>query len=324
MLRLFFQSLEQNLGPAFAQASWTLYGAGFVLLIVTILAPAWRVWMESATVRVGLEQRWVMTCPRCSNLVIVAGPTCSRCQADLGIPWAVRLWASATRTDRSPWARRLRWTWHLLGVLLLIVLALWFVAATDALTPQGALHRLLLGLALIALAVFGWLSGRALGLSSRGIVNRLRDGVLAVASVGLLAGTLFLADAARASNDRSLAYFTATDGAVRFADRIIPLSAGEIGIEYLQLDHESLGYHRIVPLSFVGADRVPFPRSVVGRWCINHLRDQAEALAGYGLSVRLRTDRTRIAPGQAYEVVQRGGQVMIKRAEEAHPSAVHS
>ncbi len=312
MLRLLFQSIEQGLGQSLSQISWLFYGGGLTLLVFVILVPVWQIRMQYLTTRTGMEQRWVMTCGHCGRRTLVSGRKCRSCGQDLGIPWMVRLWTASTRKSDGTFARRLKWGVHLLGSAAFLLFSVWIVTATGSLAPQGALHRLFLGLAFVALAVFGWLAGRALGIRRHGVLARAGDAVMALAAIGTMAVALFLADSARPQREISLARFDTIANTVRIGERVLLLPEGEIGFEYLQLDQENLGYHRIIPLALSGSERIPFQRNALKQRVISHLRKHAAGYTARGITVRLRTDRLRITPGQSYEVVEREGQVLMR------------
>jgi len=314
MLRLLFQNLEQTLGPSLSHVSLLVYCGGLTLLLVVILVPVWRVWMEYLTTRTGMERYWVMTCGRCGTRTTVTGRTCSHCEEDLGIPWTVRLWTASARSSVGTSARRLRWGVHLLGSSAFLLLSIWVVIATGALAPQGALHRFFLGFAILALAIAGWLGGRALRIGGQGVLARAGDAVMALAAIGLMAIALFLADAARPPNEIPLARFDTVANAARIGERVLLLSEGEIGFEYLQLDQEHLSYHRIIPLAFSGGGRVPLQCGILSQWVTGHLRQHAAGYTSRGFTVRVRNDRLRITPGKSYEVVERAGQVLMRTA----------
>ena len=314
MLRLLFQSIEQSLGQSLSQISLLFYCGGLTLLVFVILVPVWRIRMQYLTTRTGMEQRWVMTCGHCGRQTLVSGRKCGTCGNDLGIPGMVRLWTAFTRKSEGAFVRRLKWGVHLLGSVAFLLLSVWIVTATGSLAPQGALHRLFLGLAFVALAVFGWLGGRALGIKRHGMLARAGDAMIALAAIGAMAVALFLADSARPQREISLARFDTSANAARIGEQVLLLPEGEIGVEYLQLDQENLGYHRIIPLALSGRERIAFQRNALKQWVISHLRKHATGLTARGLTVRLRTDRLRITPGQSYEVVEREGQVLMRNA----------
>jgi len=314
MLRLLFQSIEQSLGQSLSQISLLFYCGGLTLLVFVILVPVWRIRMQYLTARTGMEQRWVMTCGHCGRQTLVSGRKCGTCGNDLGIPWMVRLWTAFTRKNEGTFVRRLKWGVHLLGSVAFLLLSVWIVTATGSLAPQGALHRLFLGLAFAALAVFGWLGGRALGIRRHGLLARAGDAVIALAAIGAMAVALFLADSARPQREISFARFDTSANAARIGEQVLLLPEGEIGVEYLQLDQENLGYHRIIPLALSGRERISFQRNALKQWVISHLRKHAAGYTARGLTVRLRTDRLRITPGQSYEVVEREGQVLMRNA----------
>lgn len=313
MLRLLFQSLERSLGPSLSGASHLVYWAGVAALAATALLPLWRAWVDRAAARAGLERRWVADCPQCRQTGVVRDGACGVCGAKHDVPWAVR-W----RTRGSAWLdvpawRHLGRIYHFAGVAGFLLIVFWVVTAAGVLSPGGELRRLFLGLALLALAAAGRSLGRALRLERRGVLARVGDGLQALAAVGILATTLFLAAAARPASQTLLARFTVVNGAARIGDRVVQTSGSEVGIEYLQLDHEAFGYTRIVPLAFVGAQREPLPVGRTGRWLVGHLRAHADAYAARGLTVRIRSDRHRVSPGATYEIVQVDGQVLIRR-----------
>jgi hypothetical protein len=313
MLRLIFQNIEQSFGPSLSPASWLVYCVGLTLLGVVVLVPIWRVWMEYQIMRTGMERHWVMTCGRCGTQTIVSGRVCGQCEEDLGIPWLVRFWTIPMGSREGMIPRQVRWAGHLLGSVVFLLLSAWVVAGTEALAPQGALHRLFLGLALVALAVFGWVGGRALRIGKHGALARVGDALMGLAAIGAMAVALFLADAARPSKEIPLARFETFANAVQVGPRVLQLSDGEIGFEYLELDQKHFGYHRIVPLGFSGSDRLPVERSTLARWLVSHLRAHAAGYTARGFTVRIRTERLRIEPGHSYEVVERAGQVLIRR-----------
>ncbi len=313
MLRLLFQNIEQSFGSSLSPVSLLVYCGGLTLLGVVVLVPVWRVWMEYATARIGMERHWVMTCGRCGTRTIVSGRLCGQCEEDLGIPWIVRLWTASTSSHGWTIPPHVRWAGHLLGSAVFLLLSVWVVAGIGALAPQGALHRLFLGLAIVGWAVFGWVGGRAVRIGKHGVLARARDALMALAAVGAMAVALFLADAARPSQDIALARFETFANAAQIGPRVLQLSEGEIGFEYLQLDQEHFGYHRIVPLGFYGGQRLPVERSALKRWLVSHLRAHAASYTARGFTVRIRTERLRIEPGQSYEVVERAGQVLIRR-----------
>jgi len=209
----------------------------------------------------------------------------------------------------------------LLGSAGFLLLSIWVTTAVGALAPQGELHRLFIGFALMAWAAVGWFGGRMLRLEPRGLLPRVGDGLVVLAAIGAMAIALFLADAARPISEIPLARFTIFKGVARIGEELIPLPHGEISFEYLQLDHELLGYHRIVSVGFSSDERVPLPRNAIAHEIVNHLRQHAVGYTNRGLTVRLRTERILVSPNQTYEVIQREGQVLIRRVGESSSAA---
>ena len=320
MLRLLFQSLEQSLGSSLSQAAFVIYWIGVMLLAYAVLVPVYRIVMDYAAARRGLEQHWVMTCRNCGNVTLVRGRLCAHCDWELDIPWTLKRWAALPTRHRGKWARRLKWAGHLFGSAGFLLLSIWVITAIGALSPQGELHRLFVGFALIAWAAVGWFGGRMLRLEPRGLLPRVGDGLVALAAMGAMAIALFLADAARPISEIQLARFTTVKGVARIGEDLIPLPQGEIGFDYLQLDHELLGYHHIVSVGFSSGERVPLSRNAIALEIVNHLRQHAVGYTNRGLTVRLRKEHIVVSPDQSYEVIQREGQVLIRRVGEGSPS----
>ncbi len=315
MLRLLFQSLESLLGPSLGGIARGVYLTGALVLVLAVLLPVWRMWVDWRTARAGLSERWVGACPSCGLTGPVWQGTCSACGADLGVPWVVRWRTRGAAWLASPIWRRLAQVYRVAGTLAFAVLAVWALATVVSTDEAGALHRLFAGLAFLALAAAGFAFGRALGPARRGFFSRAGHFLHGTAAVGFLAVSLFLASAARPVAETRLAAVAAGQGTVKIADQTLrPNAGGEVGLEYLQLDHELLGFRRIVPLAYVGAERKALRLGTPAGWVVGHLRTHADDWERRGLTVRLRRDMRRVTPGERYEIVESGGQVQIRRA----------
>ncbi len=318
MLRLLFQALEQSLGPWLAPTASVVYWAGLALLAIALVSPLLQRWMEHATDKVGIDRQWVMTCASCQQQTIVsASSTCGYCDEPLQIPGAVKWWTGATGRRPSVASRRRRWMIQLAGSALLLPSAVWLVAGVGALGPQGPLQQLFLGFGLLALAGMAWLGARAVSLSAKSMLTRARDGLLALAAMGVMTLSFVLAGQAIAEHVTVLARFATEHGAARVGKTEVRLVGREIGFEYLRLDHDVLGYHTIVPLAFLGRDRVPVSRCPLLKPILSHLQAHPDAYAERGLIVRLRTDRHRVLPGRSYEIIRKGNQVLIRLANRS-------
>lgn len=314
MLHLLFQSLEQAFGSALWSLAVGAYAGGLVALAVAGLLPLSRRWAEHLARGYGLQQVWIVTCPHCGRVTRTAGHRCGFCELSLDLPVSLRLWSGAAAVRPSLRGQRARWSFHLAGNLAFLLLSGWLLVALDVFRADGSLHRLFVGLGLMAWAAVGAFAGRALRLAPTGILSRARDGLLAGAWLGFFAVTAFLASEARPTPETLLATFRVDAGTVWVRDRPLPIPSGEVGFEYLQLDHELLDFHAVIPLALVGRSRVPLGRSLLKGPLVTHLRAHQDAYAARGLTVRLRTDRHRVTPGSDYDVVTRRGQVMIRRA----------
>ncbi len=315
MLRRLIQGIEQTLGPTLSEVSFVIYWGGILLLALAVVVPFYRRLMEYAARRVGLTQHWVTTCRLCGKLGVIRGPYCGYCDETLEIPVLLSLWTGATRKPAGAQAERWMWWVHCLGSTLFLLLSLRVATSIDAFTAEGHLHRLFVGLALLAWAGLGRFAGRTLRLDQAGIMTRVRNGMMALAAIGLMALSAVLASQAGPVPESVLARFS-TDGlSARIQDQRLALDRGQLGFEYLQLDHELFGYHGVIAVAFHGRERLPVSGWPLRGPVVNHLRHHAEAYTARGLVVRLRTDHVIVIPGHSYQVVQRRGQVHIRRVD---------
>ena len=129
MLQLLFQSLEQSLGSSFSQAAFVIYWIGLILLVCAVLMPAYRIMMDFAATRRGLEQHWVITCRSCGKSTLVRGRLCGYCDGELDIPWMLKRWAALPTRHNEKWTRYLKWAGHLLGSSVFLLLSIWVIMA---------------------------------------------------------------------------------------------------------------------------------------------------------------------------------------------------
>lgn len=327
MLRLFFHGIEQTLGPALSGVAFLVYAAALGVLAVAVLFPLFSRWMEYLAMGYGLQQVWIMTCGHCGRTTRAAGRHCGYCDQALELPATLKLWSGAIRKRTSIRGQTTRWTVHLAGSLLFLFLSGWLVLSLDVVNPNGSLDRLFLGLGLLAWSAVGWFTSRAFRLAPMGSLGRMRDGAMALASIGFVSVWLFLAEEAKPVPETVIATFTAKPSAIEVENRLLQIPSGEVVFEYLQVDHEVLGYHDVIPLAFVGSNRIPISHSPVARAVIGHLRANPDEYAARGLTVRYRTDRHRVTSGSTYEVVERMGQLLIRRLHagtEAGGAVMHA
>lgn len=313
MLRLFFTGIEQALGPALSGIAFLVYAAGLGVLGVAVFLPLFSRWMEYLAMGYGLAQVWIMTCGHCGRTTRAAGRHCGYCDQALELPATLKLWSGAIRKRASIRSQTTRWSAHLAGSILFLLLSGWLVLSVDVLSANGSLNRLFLGLGLLAWAAAGWFTSRAVRLAPMGVLGRVRDGALAFASIGFVAVWLFLAEEAKPVPETLIATFTVKPAAIQVNDRLLQIPSGEVEFEYLQMDHELLGYHDIIPLAFVGRNRIPISHSPLMQALIAHLRANPDDYAARGLMVRHRSDRHKVTSGYTYEVVERVGQLLIRR-----------
>lgn len=315
MLRSLFQAIEQFLGPSLATVSSVVLWAGVVLLAHRILAPLLRLRMEMVSARMKLQQSLVMECPYCHRETVVHDAQCAFCRKSLDLPLSVRAW-HFLRLRRQPlWWQRTCWTWDGLGLLAFVALTVAGAIALHAFSPAGPLQQLFLGLALSAWVALSWLVARVLHLGAGGPVARLRDSVYAFAIAGVLAVLLLLTAEARPVAETVLWRIPVGEGGIaRIDNQPLALPQGMIGFEYLQVDHELLGYHRVIPLAFLGSERLQTKHSGLEKWFLDNLWKHGQGYSERGLSVRSRVEQFIVVPNQNYEVVEREKQVYFRPA----------
>jgi hypothetical protein len=317
MLHLLFQSIEAVLGRSLSQVAGLVYWTSLLALIIAACLPMYRLWRDHRILRAGVNQRWVMTCGQCQRLTLINTGRCDYCEADLALPWSLKRRASSqTRVSSKP-VRYVRFSGRLVGSLLFIGLSVWLLVAIGTFAPEGPLHQLLIGVSVLTWTALGRLTARTLRLEVGSIPGRFTDAVLTVAALGALSLTLFLTDAARSQQGSVLAYLTAGTNTVAIGPHQVSVPNGEVRYEYLQLDHDLLGYHRILPLALSGSDRVLLTQSPIQGWVTERLGRYADGRIRRGLVIRRRAEHLRIIPGEAYRVIQRGREVLVQRLGEA-------
>ncbi|HEX4984593.1 MAG TPA: hypothetical protein VFV71_00845 [Burkholderiales bacterium] len=315
MMRSLFQAIEQSLGPSLATVSAVVYWAAVALLAHRILAPLLRLRMEMVAARLKVAESIMMECPYCHRETIVHDNQCSFCRKSIGLPLSLRAW-HFIRLHRHPkWFRWTCWTWDILGLALFIAVTIAGLAAVKPWVTSGPLQRLFLGIAILAWTGLGWTAARILDISMHGPIARLRDLVFSLAIAGVLAVSLFLAVEARPVEEAVMWRIPVGEGGIaRIGGRPLALPQGMIGFEYLQVDHELLGYHRVIPIAFLGSERMELAHKGLEKWFLENLRRHGQGYSERGLSVRSRVEQFIVTPNQAYEVVERDRQVFFRPA----------
>ncbi|MEO8157730.1 MAG: hypothetical protein ABI648_08025 [Betaproteobacteria bacterium] len=315
MLRSLFQAIEQSLGPSLDTVASVALWAGLALLAHRLFAPLLRLYMEIASARLKLQQSVVMECPYCHRETVVHDAQCAFCRKSLELPLSVRAW-HFMRLRRQPlWWQRTRWIWDSLGLAAFVALTVAGITALHAWSPAGPLQRLFIGLALAAWVALSWLIARVLHLGSGGPVARLRDTVFAFALAGALTVLLLFAAEARPVAETVMWRIPVGEGGIaRIDNQALALPQGMIGFEYLQVDHELLGYHHVIPLAFLGSERMEIKHAGIEKWFLNNLWKHGQGYSERGLSVRSRVEQFIVVPNQSYEVVERDKQVYFRPA----------
>jgi hypothetical protein len=317
-MRQLFQAIEQFLGPSLDSVANVAYWTGVVLLLHRIVSPALRLRMDMVSARLKLQQSVVMECPYCHRETVVHDSQCAFCRQSLNLPWSMRAWHFLRLRREPPWWQWTHWTWDSLGLATFLVFTAAGFIALQAWSPAGPLQRLFLGIALICWVAISWLLGHALNLRAVGPIARLRDVFFALAVSSVFATSLLLALEAKPVVEKILWRVPVGEGAIaRIDNQALPLLHGVIGFEYLQVDHELLGYHRVIPLAFLGAQRLELKVPGIEKWFVDNLRKSAQGYTERGLSVRDRVEQFSVLPNQNYEVVERDRQVFFRPASAA-------
>ena len=317
MLRSLFQAIEQFLGPSLDTIAIVVYWSGIVLLVHRLGSPLFRLRMEMISARLKMQESVVMECPYCHRETVVHDAQCAFCRKSLELPLSMRAWHFIHLRRQPMWWRWTHWTWDSLGLAAFLALTVAGFIALQAWSPAGPLQKLFIGIALICWVAISSLVGRVMHLGAGGPIARLRDLVFAFAAAGVLAVCLLLAAESRPLVETVLWRIPVGEGAIaRIDDQALALPQGMIGFEYLQVDHELLGYHRVIPLAFLGSERLELKHSGVEKWFLDNLWKRAQGYAERGLSVRSRVEQFNVVPNQQYEVVERDKQVYFRAASQ--------
>jgi hypothetical protein len=308
-----FQSIEQWFGPSLGTAATVVYWLAVALLAHRILAPMLRLRMDMVSAGLHIKDSLIVECPACHRETIVQDKQCAFCRKSIELPWSVKLWHFFKLRRQPRWLRWIRWAYEGTGLILFLGLTIIGANALRAWAPEGALHQLFLGVAILCWAAVGWFVARVLHFGIGGPIGRLRDAVFAFAAAGVLSLSLFLASESRIAREAVLWRVPVSNtGVARVGDQSLTLSQGTIGFEYLQIDHKMLAYHRVIPIAFIGADRLELKRGGFEKWCVDLLLKHAQGYSERGLSVRSRVEQFVVAPNREYEVVEREQQVYFR------------
>ena len=315
MLRSLFQAIEQFLGTSLDTVAIVVYWSAIVLLVHRIFSPLFRLRMEMLSARLKMQESVVMECPYCHRETVVHDAQCAFCRKSLELPFTMRAW-HFIRLRRQPlWWRRTCWIWDSLGLTAFVVLTIAGFIALHAWMPAGPLQKLFIGLALACWVAISWLVARVLDLGGGGPIARLRDSVFAFAVTGVLAVCLLFAAESRPVEEIVMWRIPVGEGGIaRINEQALALPQGMIGFEYLQVDHELLGYHHVIPLAFLGSERLELKHAGIEKWFLDNLWKRGQGYSERGLSVRSRVEQFIVTPNQSYEVVERDKQVFFRPA----------
>jgi len=320
-MRSLFQAIEQFLGPSLDTVATVLYWSGIVLLVHSIVSPVFRLRMEMISARLKMQESVVMECPYCHRETVVHDSQCAFCRKSLELPFSVRAWHFIRLRRQPMWWRWTHWTWDILGLAAFVALTVAGFIALQVWSPAGPLQKLFIGVALLCWVGIAWLLARVLHLGEGGPFARLRDTVFAFALGGVLAVTLLLVAESKPVSERVMWRIPVGEGAIAHIEtQALALPQGMIGFEYLQVDHDLLGYHRVIPIAFLGSERMELKHEGVEKWFLRNLWKRGQGYSERGLSVRSRVEQFSIVPNQSYELVERDKQVFFRPAPVPAPA----
>jgi hypothetical protein len=317
MLRNLFQAIEQSLGPSLAPVAAVVYWVAILLLVHRVVAPIVRLRMEMVATRLKVAESIMMECPYCHRETIVHDNQCSFCRKSIGLPLSLRAWHYLKLRRHPKWFSWTCWGWDILGLTVFVVLTLVGLFALKPWALSGPLQQLFVGIAILCWVALGWTVSRILDISTNGPFARLRDLVFSCAIGGVMALSLFLAIESRPVEEQVMWRIPVGEGGIaRIGEASLALPQGMIGFEYLQVDHELVGYHRVIPIAFLGNERLELQHGRVEKWFLDNLWKHMHGYTERGLSVRSRVEQFLVVPNQSYEVVERDRQVYFRPASQ--------
>jgi hypothetical protein len=319
VLATILQVFEKSFGPHLVLAAEILFWLGAAMAAYVVLAPLLRVVIEVKAARLGMERAWIMQCPTCRRMTVASNGSCEQCGKSLDIPLVVRVRNFFGDEGESRWLRTLRWSLSVAGASLFAAVTVFALMRSGGWHPQTTLERLFVGFALISWTGIAWLFGRAVGIGTGGPLSRLRDAVLALAGIAILSAAITFAGAARPQSEEVLVRIVVRGTQAQVDDRTIPLADSQLGFEYLQVDHELVGFRHVIPLAVVGAQRIDLPLSELEDALATHLWTHAQRYTARGLTVRKRTEQLRASEPGTIDILLRGGEIAVRQPEPPAP-----
>lgn len=314
MLRLLFEFLQSLLGSSLRTVALWLYAGAAVALLLGWLLPPLRLTLHRLRARAGAEEGLFLRCPQCGTVNLPGDPECLSCGRALHLPVFLRTRLRFDAAKRHPWVRRARLLGVAAGLVVFYGLTLTVALAVDFASPGSDLRRLVAAATILAMLAATHLLRSALSLDGRGVLPKLSHAFLGFAFLGFTLTGLVLSSATAPAAPVPLGDLRLEGRMVRFNDLAVPVPDDSITLEYLQLDHELLGYHQIVLLALSGAERWEVGHGPFVRRLLTHLTRNTDWYDRRGLEVRLRADRRRLVPGITYRVLNAGRQLSIRPA----------
>jgi hypothetical protein len=315
MFRLFFTVIQSALGERLAGVAGLLHAAALLLLVGVWLFPPvmWglRRWRSAHGVREGI----VVQCWNCGYAGLPQGLVCRHCGRELELPGLLRLSLGlrAWRTGRlASWVGTV---YHGVGLVSLYLFTGFFAYELDLFRAGPDLRKLFIAVGTIALVGSSILFRRALSLHSAGPLARLSNLFFGLSALGFVLLFVFIASATAPVEGRFLGTLQNHGSEVAFNDLRVPVTDKGAGIEYLQIEQATLGYHRLFLLALEGAQRVAVPRDPIAGWLLAHLAGSADRYERLGFAVRTRVERREFTTGVLYGVYSSGREVTFQRIQ---------
>lgn len=311
MLALLLQTVENALGPSLGLAAVIVFWSGIAVAAYMVAAPMARIAIDIGTARAGFSLQWITQCPACKHDTEIVDARCTHCRVRLSIPWHMHLRRFFGPRVGFRWWHGVSWAWSIVGIAAFTIMTVGALTMSGAWNPQTNVEMLLVGLALIAWAGLAGLVAGVLNLGAVGPFARLRDAIYALASAAVLSALMVLASAARPVPETLLARIIVQGQVAQVSGRTIAPAGGQLGFEYLQINHALLGYQKVFPLAIVGMSSIPLAQDRWTGWMVDHLWQYARGYTARGLAVRKRSEQILINEQGTYDVILHGQEIKI-------------
>ncbi len=315
MFRLFFDTVQSVLGESLATVASILHVAAMVLLVGVWLLPPlmWRVrrWRSMH----GISEGTVMHCWNCGYAGLPHGLSCRRCGRELQVPALLRLSLRLQEWRSGRLASRTAAVYHSFGLVWFYAFTALFAVKMDLFRPGPDLRKIFIATGTIALVWSCILFRRTFSLYAPGLLRRFSNLFFGLSTLGFVFFFLFVASATATVEAHYLGKLRHTGSEVTFNTLRVAAMGKEIGIEYLQIGQDKLGYHHIFLLALEGDERVSVERDPLTRALLSHLARTTDPYERLGFDVRVRVERRALTVGVPYAVYSSGQEIYIRRQD---------